>query len=78
MLTWQDRGYELTSASNWRTRFVLTSGGRPLVTIQGKAASRNPITARFDDPRVDSGLLFFASWVVLDIARQGAAAAAAG
>ncbi len=76
LLTWQGREYELTSASNWRTRFALTSGGRPLVTIQGKAAGREPVTARFDDPQIEAGLLFFASWVVLDIARQRTAAAA--
>lgn len=77
-LTWLGREYQLTSDSNWRTRFVLTSGGHPLATIQGKAGGRNPVTARFVDPQLDPGLLFFASWVVLDIARQTTAAAAAG
>lgn len=78
VITWQGREYELTSDSNWRTPFALTADGRPLVTIQGKAGGREPVTARYDDPHVDAGLLFFASWVVLDIARQRTAAAAAG
>lgn len=76
-LSWQGREYDLTSVSAWRTRFAVTSGGRTLLTLEGKAGGREPVKARCDDPIVDAGLLFFASWLVVDIARQRMAAAAA-
>lgn len=76
MLTWEGRKYEFVAESTWRTRYAVRSGEQTILTVQGKPGGKHPVVARFDDPNLDAGLLFFASWLVRDIARQQSSAAA--
>jgi len=78
-LLWSGCELTLRSISFWHNRYLLVDGGRSLARIEGKSGGKRPAKVSVDDAdSIDPGLLLFATFVVLVLAKDAAAAVAAG
>jgi hypothetical protein len=78
-LLWSGRELTLRSISFWHNRYLLVEGDRSLARIEGKGRGKRPVRVSVNDAdSIDPGLLLFATFAVLVLARDEAAAVAAG
>lgn len=78
-LLWSGRELTLQSITFWQHRYLLVDGGRSLARIEGKSGGKRPVKVSVDDAdSIDPGLLLFATFVVLVLAKDADAAVAGG
>jgi hypothetical protein len=77
-LNWAGRELTLRSASSWRERYALADGENELVILGGKNWGRRPVSVTILNPdAIEPGLLFFACFVVRQLAVNAANASSA-
>src|SRR5205085_12045600 len=79
-LSWRDQVYEVISEAWWGTRYLVTSGDRPVVRLRCSGwGGSTPVRVTVEDPTADPGLVLFLTWVVQRIvANNSAGNASAG
>jgi hypothetical protein len=77
-LTWAGVAHEISSESAWRTRYLVSRDGAPLLSVLVKGwGGRTPAVVTVSDPRVDAGLALFAVWLVRVFAASDSSSAGA-